>query len=210
MLWRLDRVDTVVLDARALTTGRFTVGRLAGLGADLTAEEESDLRARAGALLDPDAPERVVRAGEWQLGPLPEVAPKDGPAGGRAVRAGPDPGRRHARAGTRRSGARDRRRRARAATQRRRPGRVGPRRGQVRGRRVGSGLGERFSPDEVVAGGTHLAGEIRRLQGQDRVVALVTSGGSAAPAAADCAIGVLDGDGPVPWAADLLCGPGLA
>ncbi|WP_433605292.1 HAD-IC family P-type ATPase [Dactylosporangium sp. CA-139114] len=213
VLRRLDRVDTVVLDARALTTGRFTVGRLAGLGADLTAEEESDLRARAGALLDPDAPERVVRAGEWQLGPLPEVAPKGGPEGGQ-VRA--------------------------AAARLRTPGGVTlglVHGGQVRaivvaepelrpnaadlvasaraaGRfavaGVGSGLAERFSPDEVVAGGTHLAGEIRRLQGQDRVVALVTTGGSAAPAAADCAIGVLDDDGPVPWAADLLCGPGLA
>jgi cation-transporting ATPase I len=209
VLRRLDRIDTVVIDSRVLTTGQFAVGELRGLDKELPAEEESSLRARAGSLMDAGEPGKTQSSGGWTLGPLSKVAP----GGQRAVRA--------------------------AAVQLRTPGgmTLGLVRGQklvavlaampvlrpnaadlvasaravgtlvVAG--VGSGLGEKFSADAVVPTGTHLAGEIRRMQEQGRVVALVAGEGNAALAASDCGIGVLDEAGPVPWAADLLCGPGL-
>jgi len=66
--------------------------------------------------------------------------------------------------------------------------------------------------DEVLGGGKAgmgLAGQVRRLQAAGRVVALVSAQEDAL-AAADVGIGVVPVAGRVPWAADLLCGPGLA
>jgi cation-transporting ATPase I len=65
--------------------------------------------------------------------------------------------------------------------------------------------------DEVLAGGKDgkgLAGQVRRLQAAGRVVALVSAQEDAL-AAADVGIGVVPAVGRVPWAADVLCGPGL-
>jgi len=65
--------------------------------------------------------------------------------------------------------------------------------------------------DEVLAGGKDgkgLAGQVRRLQAAGRVVALVSAQEDAL-AAADVGIGVVPAAGRVPWAADVLCGPGL-
>ena len=71
--------------------------------------------------------------------------------------------------------------------------------------------------DEVLDGGIDssgldgkgLAGQVRLLQAAGRVVALV-SAQEEALAAADVGIGVVPAAGRVPWAADVLCGPGLA
>jgi len=57
-------------------------------------------------------------------------------------------------------------------------------------------------------GGKGLTWQIRRLQAAGRVVALV-SAQEEALAAADLGIGVVPAAGRVPWAADVLCGPGL-
>ena len=73
-----------------------------------------------------------------------------------------------------------------------------------------SGLDARLGVDSVVAGGTHLATELRGLQRDGRVVALVSTQGDAALRTADCGIGVLAESQSVPWGAHLLCGPGLA
>jgi len=65
--------------------------------------------------------------------------------------------------------------------------------------------------DEVLAGGEDgegLAGQVRRLQAAGRVVALVSAQEDAL-GAADVGIGVVPAAGRVPWAADVLCGPGL-
>jgi len=65
--------------------------------------------------------------------------------------------------------------------------------------------------DEVLAGGKDgkgLAGQVRRLQAAGRVVALVSAQEDAL-GAADVGIGVVPAAGRVPWAADVLCGPGL-
>ncbi|MGC9667833.1 HAD-IC family P-type ATPase [Planosporangium sp. 12N6] len=209
VLRRLDRIDTVVLDTRALTTGRFTIGELHGADADLTPDDESALRARAASLLDPGAPDAVRRRDGWTLGPLSKVAPNRR----RAVQAaanrlrtpgGVALGLVH---GGRLAGvlvavpelapnAQDLVASARAV-------------GTLVVAGVGSGLGEAFGADETVAGGTHLPGEIRKLQAGGRVVALVATAGNAALVASDCGIGVLTGEPPVPWGANLICGPGL-
>lgn len=63
--------------------------------------------------------------------------------------------------------------------------------------------------DEVLAVGASLTGQVRRLQANGQVVAVV-SAQEQALAAADVGIGVVPPSGRVPWAADVLCGPGLS
>lgn len=63
--------------------------------------------------------------------------------------------------------------------------------------------------DEVLAVGASLTEQIRRLQAAGQVVAVV-SAQEQALAAADVGIGVVPPSGRVPWAADVLCGPGLS
>jgi cation-transporting ATPase I len=209
-LRRLDRLDTVVIDSEVLTTGRMAIGELRVLLGDRSPEEQSRLRARAAELLDPASPKKVRRRGGWGLGPLEEVAPgKPGEV-------------RTAAAELRRPGgailglapgkelvavlvavpeltpnAMD------LVTSARGVGRL-----IIAG--VGSGLGERFGADEVMPRGSHLAAEVRRLQVEGRVVAVVASGNHAALRTSDCGIGVLPEDGPAPWGAHLMCGPGVA
>jgi len=62
--------------------------------------------------------------------------------------------------------------------------------------------------DEVLADGSSVAGQIHRLQTDGQVVAVVAAE-EAALAVADVGIGVVPPTGRVPWAADILCGPGL-
>src|SRR3954447_22919331 len=66
--------------------------------------------------------------------------------------------------------------------------------------------------DEVLRDGkgnpTWLRGEVRRLQADGQVVAVVGTDQEALDAA-DVGIGIVPRTGPVPWATDLLCGPGL-
>ncbi|NJC73000.1 cation-transporting P-type ATPase [Planosporangium thailandense] len=211
-LRRLDRLDTVVIDSRALTTGRFAIGELRGAESELSPEEESSLRVRAGSLMDAREPGAVRTIDDWTLGPLSKVVP----GGQRLARTVADQlrapdgvtlGLVHgdtlvavlAAVPELRPNATDLVAAARSV-------------GTVILAGVGSGLGARISADAVVPAGTHLASEIRKLQQQQRMVALVADAraGNAAMAAADCGVGVLDETGPVPWAADLLCGPGLA
>ena len=71
------------------------------------------------------------------------------------------------------------------------------------------GAAERVRADRVLPGGSRLARSVQDLQREGRTVALITGRGGTALQAADVGIGVLGTDGPVPWDADLLCGPGL-
>ncbi|WP_242190111.1 HAD-IC family P-type ATPase [Saccharopolyspora soli] len=71
-----------------------------------------------------------------------------------------------------------------------------------------SGLGARFGVDRVVPGGTHLASAVREMQQEGRVVALVSSHARAALVSADIGFGVTRGV-ETPWGADLVCGPSL-
>ena len=63
--------------------------------------------------------------------------------------------------------------------------------------------------DEVLDGSSALRAEVRRLQAEGGVVAVVASDEEAL-AAADLGLGVIPPRGRVPWAADLLMGPGLS
>jgi cation-transporting ATPase I len=67
---------------------------------------------------------------------------------------------------------------------------------------------ELLGADATVRAGVPLASEVRRLQRDGRVVLLVSASNNAALAAADVGVGLL-GWRRVPWAADVLCGPGL-
>ncbi|MCW4356068.1 HAD-IC family P-type ATPase [Hoyosella sp. YIM 151337] len=72
-----------------------------------------------------------------------------------------------------------------------------------------SGLAERVGADDSIGGGSHLASSVHDLQANGHVVALVGDRNDPAFAAADCAIGIITEDQHPPWAADVLCGPGL-
>jgi cation-transporting ATPase I len=62
--------------------------------------------------------------------------------------------------------------------------------------------------DEVLEGAGRLLDEVRRLQAGGQVVALISAQEDAL-GAADVGIGIIPPRGRIPWAADLLCGPGL-
>jgi cation-transporting ATPase I len=62
--------------------------------------------------------------------------------------------------------------------------------------------------DQVLEGAGRLLDEVRRLQAGGQVVALISAQEDAL-GAADVGIGVVPPRGRIPWAADLLCGPGL-
>ncbi|MER7008428.1 HAD-IC family P-type ATPase, partial [Dactylosporangium sp. NPDC000555] len=85
------------------------------------------------------------------------------------------------------------------------------------GRQVGSvllagapaGIRRRVRADGTVPGGSRLAGSIRALQADGHVVLLIGERNDAALAAADCGFGVLRADRRPPWGAHLMGGPGL-
>jgi magnesium-transporting ATPase (P-type) len=64
--------------------------------------------------------------------------------------------------------------------------------------------------DGVVSSGDGLTAEIRRLQGEGRVVMLVTAHATPALAAADCSVGLCLAGRPTPWGAHLLARADLA
>jgi cation-transporting ATPase I len=67
----------------------------------------------------------------------------------------------------------------------------------------------RLGAERSIPGGAELAGSIRSLQREGRVVACVSATADAALRAADCGIGLTRPSSPPPWGADLLCGRGL-
>ncbi|MGZ4489539.1 MAG: HAD-IC family P-type ATPase [Nocardioidaceae bacterium] len=203
---RLDRVDTVVLDAEVLLTGRATLGALETT--EDAVEAETELRVQAAKLLDPDNPRAVCHDGDWTLGPVGRVSSVRS-----ATRAA---GRRVRRHGGVVLGLVNGRRlvavlcaepeldglgNALAAAAQ------GAGRLLIAGAR--SGLADRLGAAGALPAGTHLAGAIRAEQAEGHAVALVAHRGDAALRAADCGIGVLREDEDPPWGADLLCGPGL-
>ena len=124
-LRRMDRIDTVVLDAEALTTGVLMLGDLLALpGADGTADALDELVPRVHELFDPEdatAPRRLSADGEhWLLTGLDDIPGGDDPRARRGGR-GPARRRRHPRPGPapRRPAHRRRRRAARAGLRRR-------------------------------------------------------------------------------------------
>ena len=204
VLRRLDRLDTVVLDADVLVTGRAVLGEVWVVPEHKAAAEDIWLAARA--LLDPAEPAARAARDGWVLAAARGRLPRQAQQVARELRA---PGT-HLLA-LRRDGAL-------VALVAAVPGLdplVGPLLASARAvgpvivAGSGAGVGERVHADRVVAGGTRLAAEVRALQAEGHAVALVSARQNAALAAADAGIGVIGRWRP-PWGAHLLTGNGLA
>jgi cation-transporting ATPase I len=221
----LDRVDTVVVEASCLLTGRMVIDRVepvepgpaGGHPAKPPAPPDA-LEAKAYRLFDPamlgsappGAPPRVSsaaprpasarRSGNWSLRPLGKSA---GPmrAGAAEMLGLFHRGHLAARVGV----AAELDPLAGALVEAiRRAGLA-----FVVAGRAGS-AGARLGADAVVAGGDGMGRAARALQREGKVVALIAHRGGGALAAADCGVGLLRPGHRPPWRADLLCGPGLA
>lgn len=203
-LRRLDRIDTVVLDAPVLGSGRLVFGNVTPLGD----HDAATITSKALALFDPARPERLVRRGGWTLGTLEDIGVGMGETAGL-----PRPERGGRMIGVARSGRLvgtvvlvpelDPLAEPLARLVRQQGLRL-----VVAGK--SSGLGSPLEADELVAGGTRLAASVRALQGEGCGVMLVAGGSTnAALRAADVGVGV-DGHGAhPPWGAALLTPPGL-
>jgi cation-transporting ATPase I len=183
-LRRLDRVDTVVLDASAMRTGRHVVGDIVAMTGTV---KPAKVLAHAHDLIDVNQPRTPRHRGRWALRPAEEldtelpdevlqasdrlvlaVLRDDEPAGFVSVGPESDP-------------------LAEALT--------------VAAERAGAVVvGEDFDG---------LVDLVRARQADGQVVALVSRRARAALAAADVGIGVPDRDGALPWGAHLVC-PGFA
>ena len=202
VLRRLDQVDTVVVDARTLTTGRVVIGEIRAVGQ----EDLAPVEKMARALFDPVQPDVARTEDDWALAPVGKVV-GTWPRGSR-TRARELTAAGFSTLGLSKSGtvvglvaiqpelheeAAD----LAAATQR-----AGHLLAVAGDRRVAAVLGS----DRVVADGEHLASSIRALQAEGRVVALVSTRPGIALRAADCGIGVIAAEeAQPPWGADLLC-----
>lgn len=204
-LRRLDRIDTVVIDAPVLTTGRTLItdvvpvvgtqeqareqaARVLGDGRSPFPVQQGGWALTAASRVDASIPEELaarLQANESGRGDV--LALTQGRALVALVRVEPelDP-----------LGAA-------LATAARKAGRL-----LIAG--LNSEVGHRLPADGTVAGGPRLAESIRTLQRDGHGVALVASRNDVALSAADCGIGILTpGQHRPPWGAHLMCGPGL-
>ncbi len=189
-LRRLDRVDTVVIDAGILTTGRWSIEEVVPLAG---AADPPALHARALGLLDPADPQRERRRSGWRTGP---AGPLEGVAAEQAAAAGVDET-----ALAQRGACRI------ALFHRDRPvallwllPELDPYTegvltaaapvGQVLVAGRGSRLDQRVKIAGLVAGGTHLATSVRTLQEAGHGVLLVAEHGRPGLSAADVGIAV--------------------
>jgi cation-transporting P-type ATPase I len=201
VLRRLDRLTTVIVDSDVMRTTKSRLDEFAVL-ADVRG---TTLARRAHALFDPDDPQRPQEQGSWRLCPtgsldvaLPQEAQaqiRDLSTGGRQV------------LGITRDGdlmgfvavipeidpevellVEEARRAGHELL--------------VAGHAPTAGVP---TFDGAVAGGSHLADEVRRLQSEGKVVAVVSARNGTALRAADCGIGITREPQAVPWDADLLC-----
>jgi cation-transporting ATPase I len=207
VLRRLDRIDTVVLDAQVMATGRLVVAEVEVLG-DL----DPDAVARGSAVaLEIEQVGGSGASGGWRLAPLNSsgtVLPRGGTNRARLLGH---------RGGTVRAVVHDGvvvglvvvvpeldPLAAALATSARRAGHlliVSGERGTV---------GSRLDADRVVPGGRRLAPAIRALQEEGRVVLLVSGGEEhRALRMSDCGIGVTGHGAHPPWGAHLLTARGL-
>jgi cation-transporting ATPase I len=216
-LRRLDRVDTVVLDARVLTAGGMVVGSVWVPPGEEAEAERATLAAHALLSLAGGPGDRPSRAGcgdrspvipergGWAIGPVPRRLPGPMHAAARDLRA---PG-------------------ARLLALWRGGGLFGlaviePELDPLAGplvaaaRQAGrimlagsAGTAALAHADRTVPGGISTAASVRALQADGATVALISARQHAALAAADVGIGVPGGPVP-PWGAHLITGPGLA
>ncbi|WP_412747216.1 HAD-IC family P-type ATPase [Krasilnikovia sp. MM14-A1004] len=203
-LRRLDRIDTVLIDAAVLLTGRWTLTGVTIAGdADGEGADETAVRNRLADLLDGARPGETVHRGRWSLGPpaaLGVTVPDELPdrrsdtrtvalvRNGRLVAAATVEAELHPLADAVVQAARA----------------VGTL--MVAGR--GSGLGARLGV-EVLPGGSRMAASVRGRQAAGAGVLLVAGRNDTALAAADCGIGVVRPGHRPPWGAHLLAGADL-
>nr|BFE57517.1 hypothetical protein GCM10020063_020430 [Dactylosporangium thailandense] len=207
-LRRLDRIDTVVIDAAVLTGGRRVITHVVPVHGSVEAAWEA-----AASLFADGASPPVAGADGWALtearhadAAIPEAVLAD---------ARSHDGHRGSLYALTRDGAL-------VAVVLAEPA-LDPMTAAViaAGRKVGSvliagagtatwaGIRGRVPADGRVAGGSRLAASIRALQADGHAVALVAGSNDAALAAADCGFGVLRDDRRPPWGAHLMGGPGL-
>ena len=203
VLRRLDRIDTVVVDAEVLATGRSVPGRV--WVAPERGQHSQQVWLAAQALLDPADPTAPAGRDGWALGPARQLtgaarqAAADLRTPGSHVLAVRHEGTLAGLIGT--EPELDPLAMALIAAARRA--------GQVIVAGRGSGVGGHVHADQVVPGGTRLAGSVRELQASGHAVALISARQHEALAAADAGIGIPAGPRP-PWGAHLITGPGLA
>jgi cation-transporting ATPase I len=205
VLRRLDRLDTVVVDADVLMTSRVAVAAVRVTGPHQQQQEEQVWLA-ARRLLQPERPEAVVDADGWVLAPAPHPLPATARQAARELRA---PGRRLL------GLAQGPDLVALVAVEveldpltAALTSAVAPIGSLVVAGRS-SGIGARVGADRVVAGGTHLALSVRALQAEGAAVVVVSARQHEALEAADLGIGVPKHPRP-PWGAHVITGRGLA
>ncbi|MHB1710884.1 MAG: HAD-IC family P-type ATPase, partial [Acidimicrobiales bacterium] len=207
---RLDRIDTVVLDATVLATGRGEFGYSDTFGDS----DPTDIVLRAGELFDPGRPDRLVRRAGWALGPLDALGGIDVtfPRGTRS---------RARELGAGRPGVLGLGRRGRLLGLVAVESEIDPlaiplaslvrKHGHLLAVAGGRGIGARLGATRALPGRSRLRASVRALQNEGHGVLLV-SGGDAHGGlrAADCGIGITVDGGVVPWGADILTAGGLA
>jgi cation-transporting ATPase I len=205
-LRRLDRVDTVVVDASTLLTGRHMVSDVVAVEEGI---EERKLLQRARDLVDVWHPLAFRERGAWAIMPIERLTSPRSEDLDRSVRE------------TSGSGVTllALTRKGRTAGVVRALAEVDPftealceaarRAGSLRLAGADSELRARLGADDVVPGGSRLLESVRGLQEDGHVVAVVSGFERAALAAADVGLGVPDRTGAPSWGAHLQC-PGLA
>ncbi|MDD7936379.1 cation-translocating P-type ATPase [Actinomycetospora straminea] len=211
-LRRMDRVDTVVLDADALTTGVLMLGDLLPLpGEDGSTDPLEELVPRVHELFDPTAPtapHRVVDDAEhWLLAGLDDVPGGDGERAVEAADALVADG------ATLVLGLRRGDRLAAVVGVLPEPASAAEALAAAARRAgvtlvVGGEVGGATAGDRTVAGGEALRSSVRDLQAAGAGV-LVVSRDRRALAAADVGVGVSRPDGVAPWGAHVLVGDDL-
>lgn len=206
VLRRLDRVDTVLLDAMVLRKDAHQLGAVVALEFDAI-----EAQVRVHALFDPRKPGAKRRDGAWELAPL---RGNDARLDAETVAIATS---------LRRDGAKvlglcfDETVVALVqvvvaldplASNLVAAGRAAGHLVAVADKR--NALATRLGVDRVVPGGDRMIESVRALQADGRVVAFVSGSAREGLRAADCGVGVLGIDASPPWGADLLCGPGLA
>ncbi|HEY2665196.1 MAG TPA: hypothetical protein VGK51_00005, partial [Actinomycetota bacterium] len=207
-LRRLDRVDTVMVEAAALLTGNLVVGRIIPLD---SSAQPAVLTGKVHRLYGGPESTTARRQGGWALGPL-EALEVTLPRGARAAAA------RAARGCEVVLGLAHGGRLVALVTV---EAELDPLADELVEaiRRAGhsfvvagtrGAVAQRLHADRRTAGGTRLRSAVQELQQEGRVVMLVAVHGGAGLRAADCGVGILSPGRPPPWGADLMCGPGLA
>ncbi|TMR94953.1 cation-translocating P-type ATPase [Nonomuraea basaltis] len=191
-LRRMDRIDTVVLDAAVLTKGTWTIDGVVPLAPDVDLD---DLHARLYTLLDLTDPAARRQRDGWSAAPTP---PADVPGQWREEEIRPVTVARDGIPIALVSLARELDPLAEAM--------VAAPRDTCRVVLAGAepGLARRLRVEEVVPGGVRLVASVRALQSEGHGVAVVSRRGRRALRQADLGIGVLDGVRRVPWDADVM------